>query len=182
MREFGIRDEPIRVWEKLIGLTSQRYREGPIHGDLHGDNVRVRRGDAILIDFYSAKQGPVVADIAHLETSIVFATPPDYVDPIQNGPWRQTVDQLYNPPTVSDVLGPPPDNTPLPWLWNCVRQLRGEVPAVRSCETEYVSALAVYLLPAVDVSSGGRSRHVQTRIFLRVEERLVGYLTGERTV
>ena len=54
------------MWESLLGLTGQKYRAAPMHGDLHGNNVRVRGGDAIVIDLASIASGPLVADLAGL--------------------------------------------------------------------------------------------------------------------
>jgi Ser/Thr protein kinase RdoA (MazF antagonist) len=48
-----------------------------MHGDLHGENVRVRNGNAILIDFASVCSGPLTADLAALETCLAFELPPE---------------------------------------------------------------------------------------------------------
>jgi hypothetical protein len=71
----GVTIKPDELWEALLALP-QRYRLAPAHGDLHGENVRVRNGHAILIDLSSVTQGPLTADLAALETWLAFQLPP----------------------------------------------------------------------------------------------------------
>jgi hypothetical protein len=69
--EAALRDEiaigPDEIWDQLSALP-QQYRLAPAHGDLHGENVRVLNGQAILIDLASVAQAPLTVDLAALET------------------------------------------------------------------------------------------------------------------
>jgi hypothetical protein len=145
---FNVTAEPRELWETLIGLTGQKYRCAPMHGDLHGNNVRVRNGDAIVIDLASVTNGPLVADLAALETWCAFEVPPEClaVEPDDDRNWQDLVDELYEPKAFLSVPFPATETLPLEWLRTCVRQIRCMVGPIQLCETEYQSATAVYLL------------------------------------
>ncbi len=74
--EAGVAPDPSILRDRLFGLR-QTYRHAPIHGDLHGENVRVRNGQAILIDMANVVRGPISADRAALETWLAFELPPE---------------------------------------------------------------------------------------------------------
>jgi phosphotransferase family enzyme len=145
-RYFGVSDTPIQLWEKLLGLQNQRFREAPMHGDLHGNNVRVRGNDAIVIDLASITKGPLVADLAALETSLAFDVLPGNDDQDADDKWKDIVEKLYAPRAFANVPPPETEATELAWLWNCVRQIRTMVGPIQVCETEYQTAVAIYLL------------------------------------
>lgn len=73
---FGIKAKPEIILDQL-GKLRQRYRSAPAHGDLHGENVRVRNDHAIVIDLASVvRSAPLTADLAALETWLAFQMPP----------------------------------------------------------------------------------------------------------
>jgi hypothetical protein len=75
-QRYGISVGPDEVWKQLTTLR-QHYRLAPAHGDLHGENVRVKNEQAILIDLASVlRQAPLTADLATLET---WALPRSYM-------------------------------------------------------------------------------------------------------
>ncbi|MGY3135345.1 hypothetical protein ACVWZM_006027 [Bradyrhizobium sp. USDA 4501] len=86
------------VWKQLTTLR-QHYRLAPAHGDLHGENVRVKNDQAILIDLASVlRQAPLTADLAALETWFAFELTPEcnreqYEDLV----WWSEIDRLYAP-------------------------------------------------------------------------------------
>ena len=96
----GVTAMPIELWESLLSLTGQKYRSAPMHGDLHGNNVRVRGTDAIVIDLASITTGPLVADVAALETWLAFKVPPTAIDngadaiAKREAAWKKVVDEL----------------------------------------------------------------------------------------
>jgi hypothetical protein len=66
------------LWDTLCRYKFS-YRAASIHGDLHGENVRVRGDDAILIDLGAVRGttdngngAPLCIDVATLEVSLVF--------------------------------------------------------------------------------------------------------------
>jgi hypothetical protein len=105
--------EPLKCWV------------APYHGDLHAGNIMIRGSDAILIDFSSAANGPLTADPAALEVSLMFGTDSDD-DPASFQQWRSFIDEMYVQPISS--LHPPVfyDSTPgrFSWLGRSLRELR----------------------------------------------------------
>jgi phosphotransferase family enzyme len=142
----GVRATPDQLWTTLCSLE-QTYRVAPIHGDLHGHNVRVRDGHAILIDFASVGAGPLTTDLAALETWLAFELPPEEAgQDYENEPWRDVVDRLYAPTTFLHPPEPCDPTSPYCWMTPVVRQIRHLGIAVQSCPTEYEAAVAVSLL------------------------------------
>ncbi|RWH78088.1 phosphotransferase [Mesorhizobium sp.] len=145
-RTQDVRVTPDQLWTR-IGALDQIYRKAPMHGDLHGENVRVRNGNAILIDFASVASGPLTADLAALETWFAFELPPEETrDEYENPKWRTVVDRLYAP---ASFLHPPDPSDPTSsycWMVSAVRQIRRLGIAVQSCSSEYEAAVAVSLL------------------------------------
>jgi Phosphotransferase enzyme family len=120
---------------------------GPCHGDLHSGNVMVRGGDAILIDFGSAGDGPLTADPAALEASLMFGTDDDD-KPNSFNEWRAFADQVYDgdiqslhPVALSE--GHP---GPFSWLRRSIRELRHILLGCNVKEREAKIVLAAYLM------------------------------------
>ena len=137
---------PAELWNMLESLD-QTYRVAPVHGDLHGENVRVKNGQAILIDLASVNQAPFVADLAALETWFAFE-PSDRTDLKQyaDPEWQQEIDRLYAPAAFLHPPGPCDSSSQLCWMTMVVRQIRTMGIAAQSCPTEYQSAVAAQLL------------------------------------
>jgi len=142
-KRLGAVKTPQQIFDSLRNLPSIPFRKGPVHGDLHADNVRIRSIDAILIDFASVFHGPIVADPAALEVSIAFRFP---VEERENETWKSMIDTLYLESNLMSV--PPPAREPLPreWLWTTVRQIRLIALASQVSPYEYQFALVIYLL------------------------------------
>lgn len=149
-QDLGAQLSPTALIDLLGSIPPHPHRVAPIHGDLHSRNIRVRGTDAILIDFASTKNGPIVADPASLETDLVFSSPVGSGD--DDAGWRTIVDRLYQPEYFEQA--PPPADQPLQreWLWTCVRQIRLYAIAMQMCDSaakwnsEYQLVLAFYLL------------------------------------
>jgi hypothetical protein len=134
------------IWYRLIGLPALDWRSSAIHGDLHGENVRVRKEDSILIDFAHAAPGPACADLAHLEVSLAFDGRPG---DLQGEAWKQAVSQLYLPDAIVASLARPKARKRDTWMRAAVAEIRALVPAAvadPSSPEEYLRVLAVYLL------------------------------------
>jgi hypothetical protein len=145
-RSMGIHATPGQLWAALRGLD-QTYRRGPMHGDLHGENVRVRNANAILIDFASVCSGPLTADLATLETWLAFELPPEERrEDYENLEWRNIIDGLYTPASFRHPPQPSDPTSSYCWMTSVVRQIRHLGIAVQSCPTEYETAVAVSLL------------------------------------
>ena len=78
MHTFGLATDPNTLRDRICeAAKTVSCFFGPYHGDLHPGNIMVRGGDAILIDFSSASDGPLTADPAALEVSLIFGTDED---------------------------------------------------------------------------------------------------------
>jgi hypothetical protein len=152
-KEFAVEKE---VGVDLAKLTAelaklkQRYRAAPAHGDLHGENVRVKNGQAILIDLASViNDAPITLDLAALETWLAFELPPvdeaeglKFEDPL----WSKEIDRLYAPEAFVHPPGPSDPASDLCWMTTVVRQLRRMGIAAQSCPTEYETSVAAQLM------------------------------------
>ena len=147
-RKLGARETLDKLTEKLKARPiDEPWQRGPMHGDLHTDNVQVRGGDAILIDFLQTGMGPVLADPAALEASVVFRVP-RLCDRFDKVAWSRTVEELYQQPylrttpVISDV------REPYAWIVDCVRQVRLHGLARELQSGQYAAVLAYRLLHA----------------------------------
>lgn len=158
----------------------------PYHGDLHAGNVMVRGGDAILIDFSSAEMGPLTADPAALEVSLMFGT--DELDvPNSFGDWRGFIDEMYG--TTILALRHPGLFSSKPnryaWLRRSLRELRHVLLACEGNPVEAMVVLATNLmrysrldveeLPNDELRELARRRHAYALV---IAERLVNGFPG----
>jgi len=128
--EFGIGRTPEAICAALIQLCDGlQSHSGVYHGDMHAGNVLVRQRDAIVIDFGSMRDtGPLTADPAVLETSLVFA-PDDGDQNDQFDNWKKFAKALY--PIDGDLnksaIPPPivgPEHLQFAWIRRAVREAR----------------------------------------------------------
>jgi hypothetical protein len=147
-RHFSLANTPAELEATLCGHSDKLLcLTGPCHGDLHPGNVMVRGGDAILIDFSSAGHGPLTADPAALEVSLIFGTDEDdTADSFKH--WRDFTDQIYegkveslHPPVLSE--GTP---GPFSWLRRSIRELRHILLGCNVEAQEAKIVLAAYLM------------------------------------
>ena len=144
--EAGVSVTPADLWATVSAMR-QTWRHAPVHGDLHGENVRVRNGQAILIDLASVVKGPLTADLAALETWLAFELPRGVDDSRFGDPeWAREIDRLYAPTAFRHPPGPCAPAARLRWMASVVRQIRTMGIAAQSCATEYQTAVAVQLL------------------------------------
>jgi hypothetical protein len=147
-REFGVSRSPEEM-EAVCCAEAEKLAclMGPCHGDLHSGNVMVRGGDAMLIDFSSAGDGPMTADPAALEVSLMFGTDEDD-DANSFAAWREFTDQIYDGNVQS--LHPPALSESKPgrfsWLRRSIRELRHILLGCNVGESEAKIVLAAYLM------------------------------------
>lgn len=196
-RSFGLRSTPIEIEKRLCAaIGSVKRNFGPYHGDLHAGNVMVRGRDAILIDFSAVRRitpkgeevkgGPLTADPAALEVSLVFGT--DEKDkPAEFKEWRKAVSQFYDggpihePPSLGTGPGP------FAWLYRALREIRHILLGCDCKQEEAAELLAAYLLrfarlPADTFSSQKLSQLARKRqaYALVVAERIVDSLLARK--
>ena len=177
---LGITDEPQLVLDQLRSLV-QRYRTAPAHGDLHGENVRVRNDHAIVIDMASVvASAPLTVDLAALETWLAFQLPPEceetqYEDVL----WASEIDRLYAPEAFLHPPGPCDPTGKFCWMSTVVRQLRRMGIAIQSSSTEYQAAVAVQLLRRCQWEDGPAADRYRRTKGYAVAAQLTRALTNE---
>lgn len=140
--EFGPVKAPRELWEDLLGLEELDLRFAPMHGDMHGLNVRVRDNDAIIIDLAKTCSGPLCADLASLDVWLSFEPPSEVPD---RSAWLDLVKNLYSPTGLSRPPINEPGDSGMDWLHGSIRKIRMHSAAI--CEpVEYQTAIALYLL------------------------------------
>jgi hypothetical protein len=147
-RELGLTAAPEELHMKICAAAKPlSYFQGPYHGDLHTGNVMVRGGDAILIDFGSTSHGPLTADPATLEASLMFGTE-SWETKESFSEWRVFIDEIYGAEITS--LHPPAlfetEPGPFSWLRRSLRELRHVLLACEGSGEEAKVMLATYLM------------------------------------
>jgi hypothetical protein len=177
-RAHGATKSPRELADLLEEVAPRRYWRAPMHADLHGLNVRVRGGDAILIDFASTRLGPLVADAASLEVSLAFEAGAHDED---NEGWRETIDRLYERELIERAPPPAIEPSKREWLWTAVRQIRLIALAQGvSAPDEYATALAVYLLRRSMYEGQSESDEFRRAHAYTVAERILQEMAAKR--
>lgn len=140
----------------LDELNAKLKQRGPelqvwsrIHGDLHADNVRVRGGEAILIDFLAGREGLLLGDHAALEVSLAIRVPRADIDnKLSNEEWERVVRPLYKLDALRTLPSFPDPTEPYSWLAACIRQIRLYALPMEKIKGQYAHILAYYLLRA----------------------------------
>lgn len=145
-QQWGLVKTPKELWEHLLNLPAQPLRNAPMHGDMHGENVRVRNNDSIIIDLANAEIGPLCADLASLDVWLSFEVSGDQHMIPDRAAWTAVVRDLYAPEKVSLLPNMENVDVGLDWLRGSIRQIRMISGAICECDTEYSTAVAIYLL------------------------------------
>jgi len=153
-KSFGLKSEPVDIENRLctaIGPITRRF--SPYHGDLHSGNVMARGNDAILIDFSAVRRsedvriggGPLTADPATLEVSLVFGT--DSEDKLgEFEEWKQVVHGIYDGVPIHEPPSLGTDPGPFAWLYRALRGIRHVLLGCDCDHEEAAEVLATYLL------------------------------------
>ena len=141
------------LWKRLVEISFP-HRAASIHGDLHGDNIRVRGDDAILIDLGAVKGtdelgkgAPICFDVAMLEVALVFTCTDEEnaLEQFEQPDWEKDIEPFYN---LDAILSTPNrDSAPRPdfWLFGCLQRLRAFGIYEQSDPHEYAIALVIAL-------------------------------------
>lgn len=125
----------------LSNLPPMRYRFGMTHGDLHGQNVRVASGDAILLDFASIADGPLTVDPATLDVSLMLDT-----HLITGAEWRRVGNEIYTVDALMAPAVPPRPEHPCANLLDALQYVRQMAFGVQLTPYEYPCMIALQLL------------------------------------
>jgi hypothetical protein len=140
------------LWAALAEIKF-KHRAASIHGDLHGDNVRVRGDDAILIDLGSVKGtdqpgegAPLCFDVAMLEVALVFTcTEAENDDRFKQPDWESELRPFYKLSSILSTPGHDKNSAPKPdsWLAGCLQRMRAFGIYEQSNPHEYAIALVI---------------------------------------
>ena len=143
-RQLGATKDIRQLREFFQRCTSVPVLVGPLHGDLHSANVRVRATDAIVIDFGSHRNFPLVYDAACLEASLLVEGFGDDQRDVQD--WLKSLEPLYDLSPLDRFPPTNPKNRSF-WFHACIRQIRHYARQwERGGGPQYAAALAVALL------------------------------------
>jgi hypothetical protein len=138
------------LWAYLESL-SIKHRSASIHGDLHGENIRVRGDDAILIDFGSVKgaqhgDAPLCFDVAMLEVALVFSADENAMDDeFEILGWEDGIRPYYRLDAIRRTPKREGVPNPVSWLFDCIQRIRAFGIYDQTDEDEYAVALAIAL-------------------------------------
>jgi len=139
---------PDALWRELLNLPNHRWRHSAIHGDMHGENVRIRKQDAIVIDFAHATTGPMSADLASLEVWLSLRAP--FENDASRAAWQVDMAHAYSLAGIEVTVAgtTQPRFEKCSWLEECVAELRRQARGSTVSAEEYARVLAVFLIRA----------------------------------
>lgn len=161
---------PIELIKKLNSLPLVKYIKTRVHGDLHTENIRVRNGEAILIDFEKVGWGPSSMDSAMLEIWIAFNDWPQF---ISFHKWKECADKLYDISKLHielpHVMHEPEEGVA---IWNAIRQIRllAFPLQLESQYSEYQGCLAYWMYRMATYPINNSNKNIA-----EIEEKCRGY-------
>lgn len=177
------------LWKVLVGISFE-HRAATIHGDLHGDNIRVRGDDAILIDLGAVKGtddpgkgAPICFDVAMLEVALVFACTDEEneLEQFAQPDWEKDIRPFYD---LDAILSTPNrDSAPRPdsWLFGCLQRVRAFGIYDQSDPHEYAIALVIAMWRWCKFpykSATDKGRHV---IALEIGAKIIRQIEAQRS-
>lgn len=175
-QRHGAKHDRIKLAALLDGLPHRPHRIGFSHGDLHGQNVRVRGNDAIIIDLASVDSGPLVADPASLDVSLGLSD-----SGLTMRAWQELVDNLYSFESLTSIPLPRNETEAGHWVWNSVRHIRKLASSDCMHAHEYATAVAVQLLRRMALPKGDDLDEDRRIYAYVIAERLAVKLANEAT-
>ena len=146
----GAACDPLNLAAGLEARSRSPHLRSLIHGDLHARNIQVRNGEVFLIDFGSIQDGPILADPALLEASLMLEVGVACIKKGDSAIWRDTVLQrLFVPGWDShrhllDLSG---DRNPrIAGLCTAVRIIRMHALAAELSDGDYRAMMIAALL------------------------------------
>lgn len=113
-----------------------------IHNDLHVNNVMVRGHEALVLDFFAHKDGPILLDVATMEASLLVE---GFEDARLESSWMTSIRSLYDTPKINMTPRHGDPRDPYQWFHDAVRQLRHHALRLGTRQ-QYAGVLALALL------------------------------------
>lgn len=146
-KELGAQKSPDQLFELFKRSDSALpVLMGPIHGDLHANNIRVRVTDAIVIDFVAYKNKPLVYDAACLEASLLVEGFSDFDINDDVLLWMGALQPFYEHPKLLEMRIHHHPKHESSWFYACIRQIRLYARQMECCANQYAATLALALL------------------------------------
>lgn len=143
-KEHGAQRNPSELDAELKIRLNKPLLCGWIHGDLHAGNIFARGNDAILIDFLSSKKGPLLADPAALEASLIIRVPADAN--FNREAWQRALHPLIIQESFDRLPSVIDPTEPYAWMVSAIRQIRRYALAIQTERGQYATVLAYRLL------------------------------------
>lgn len=175
------------LWERLRAITFE-HRVATIHGDLHGDNVRIRGDDAVLIDLGSVrgddKDGggaPLCFDVAMLEVALVFTcTRSEKEGAFAQSEWRSEIDHCYRDDVIRKALEASEAPQDGGWMLGCLQRIRAVGIYEQSDDDEYALALAIAMLRMCRFEGRGDADRGRRTYGLIIAARIINTIHAKR--
>lgn len=139
--KFGAVASAVELSRRLCALPAVEHHRAIRHGDLHPRNIRVRNGQAVLIDFAAVGDGPMVGDPAMLDAAI-----PLRMKETNFAVWRAYAEKWFaydNLIRLPDAPAPEEDHVA---TGEFLRDIRRIGLSDQRTQGEYATAVAVFLL------------------------------------
>ena len=158
----------------LSNLPATKYRFGITHGDLHGDNVRVAGNDAILIDFASIAEGPLTADPAALDVSLMLGT-----RTVSGSEWIELAELTYNVNSLVPPLQPPRPEHSAASVLEAVHYIRQMAANVHLTTYEYPLVVALQLIRKASYGSSDDEQEQRRYVAYRLADRIIRHVSEQ---
>ena len=140
-KKFGAISTAAELSIRLSALQAVEHHCAIMHGDLHPLNIRVRNGQAVLIDFAAVSDGPIVGDPAMLDAAIALR-----IKETNFAVWRSYIEKWFaydNLLRLPDAPAPEDDHMA---TGEFLRDIRRIGLSDQRTLGEYATAVAVFLL------------------------------------
>ena len=161
-----------KSFEQLEGMMASQppisFRSGVIHGDLHGNNVRVTGNDAILIDFASIADGALTADPAALDVSLFLDT-----KTVKGNDWVELADASFAIDALIGSTPPPRPEHAAANLLEAIHYVRQMAANVTLTPYEYPLVVALQLIRKSSYSGQDEEQEQRRYHAYRLADRIV---------
>lgn len=171
-QKFGAVSSAEELSRRLCEIPAVEHHCAIMHGDLHPLNVRVRNGQAVLIDFAAVSDGPIVGDPAMLDAAIALRMKePNFVV------WQFYVEKWFDYDNLTRLPDAPAPEDDHMAIGEFLRDIRRIGLSDQRSQGEYATAIAVFLLRHAYRKEQDQDDQVRRAFLFSIAERIVDNLT-----
>jgi hypothetical protein len=171
-KKFGAVSSAEELSRRLSALPAVEHHCAIMHGDLHPLNIRVRNGQAVLIDFAAVSDGPIVGDPAMLDAAVALRIKePNFVV------WRSYVEKWFAYDNLIRLPDAPAPEDYHMAIGEFLRDIRRIGLSDQRSQGEYATAVAVFLLRHAYRKEQGEEDLVRRAFLFSISELIVDHLT-----